>query len=337
MSARYLVGGAFITSVLAICGVAVAADSGAGSAIVGRWDLTIQQGSSRLPSWIGITMKDGKLDGRFVGTGGGVSDVKDLKFEDGKLAFVGGGQQFEATVKGDDLTGEVGRKNGEKTKFVGKRFVPKPETKAQPEWGEPIKLFDGTNLDGWELIRREKGMGNWKMEEGVLDNTKSGPNIRTKRMFKDFKLHIEFNVPAHGNSGVYLRGRYEIQVADSFEEPLGTGSCGALYGRIAPSENVCKKPGEWQSFDITLVGQRVTVLQNGRTIIDNKEVEGITGGALNSNEYAPGPIYLQGDHTSVKYRNIVLTPAKTTEKEGAAKAGQRNAPRKKAKAPAREQ
>jgi len=335
MAIRFLLRAAMITGVMATCGVAAAAELA--SAIEGGWDLTIHDGASRLPSWLGVKIKDGRLEGSFVGTGGGVSSVEDLKFEDGKLQFRRGNEQYEAKLADGELVGEVARKNGAKLKFVGKRFVPRPQT-AAPEWGEPIKLFNGKDLDGWEGIRGEKGTGNWKAEDGELVNPAHGANIRTKAVFRDFKLHIEFNVPPHGNSGVYLRGRYEIQVADSFGEPPGVGSCGALYGRIAPSENVCKKAGEWQSFDITIVGQRLTVVQNGKTIIDNKVIEGITGGAIDSDEYAPGPIYLQGDHTAVKYRNIVLTPAKTSTKEAVPeKAKARKAGAKKAKAAAKEQ
>jgi len=336
MAVRFLLWAAMITGVTATCVTAGAVEPA--SAIEGGWDLTIHDGASRLPSWLGVKMKDGRLEGSFVGTGGGVSSVEDLKFKDGKLQFRRGNEQYEAKLTDGELVGEVARKNGAKLKFVGKRFIPKPESKAQPEWGEPVKLFNGKDLDGWEGIRGEKGTGNWKVEDGELVNPAHGANIRTKAVFRDFKLHIEFNVPPHGNSGVYLRGRYEIQVADSFGQPPGGGSCGALYGRIAPSENVGKKPGEWQSFDITIVGQRLTVVQNGKTIIDNKEIEGITGGAIDSDEYAPGPIYLQGDHTAVKYRNIVLTPTKTSAKGGASeKAGERKAVKKKAKAAAKEQ
>lgn len=338
MAVRLLFCAALVTGLAATCGTAGAVEPA--SAIEGGWDLTIHDGASRLPSWLGVKVKDGRLEGSFVGTGGGVSSVEDLKFENGKLQFRRGNERYEAKLADGELAGEVTRKNGEKLKFVGKRFVPKPESRTQPEWGEPIKLFNGKDLEGWEGIRGEKGTGNWKAEDGELVNPAHGANIRTKAVFRDFKLHIEFNVPPHGNSGVYLRGRYEIQVADSYGQPPGVGSCGALYGRIAPSENVCKKPGEWQSFDITIVGQRLTVVQNGKTIIDNKVIEGITGGAIDSDEYAPGPIYLQGDHSAVKYRNIVLTPAKTTAKEGAPekareKKGRRN--KEKAKAAPKEQ
>src|SRR6185436_5699163 len=108
-----------------------------------------------------------------------------------------------------------------------------------------------------------------------------------------------------GNSGVYLRGRYEVQVLDSGDE-LAVGSLGGIYGFLEPSDAAAKKPGEWQTFDITLVGRMVTVVLNGTTIIANREIPGITGGALDSDEGSPGPILLQGDHTAIEYRNITI-------------------------------
>jgi hypothetical protein len=154
------------------------------------------------------------------------------------------------------------------------------------------------------------GDNQWKAENGILFSPKSGSNLVTDQKFNDFKLHIEFRYPKGSNSGIYLRGRYEVQVMDSKgNEPL-SGELGGVYGFIAPSEQVAKNPGEWQSYDITLVGRMITLVANGKTIICNQEIPGITGGALDSNEGDPGPIYLQGDHGPVEYRNITLTPAK---------------------------
>jgi hypothetical protein len=156
----------------------------------------------------------------------------------------------------------------------------------------------------------------WKVEDGVLRNDavqepgkhKSYANLRTEREFEDFNLTLEFRVPKDGNSGVYLRGIYEVQVADSFGHKNDWHNCGALYSRILPSENVSKPAGEWQSFDLTLVDRHLTVIHNGIKTIDNQPVLGCTGGALWSDESKPGPIYLQGDHDSVDYRNMVLRP-----------------------------
>jgi hypothetical protein len=156
----------------------------------------------------------------------------------------------------------------------------------------------------------------WKVETGLLRNDavqepgkhQSYANLRTEREFEDFNLKLEFRVPENGNSGVYLRGIYEVQVANSYGRKNDSHNCAALYSRIMPSQNVSKPPGEWQTYDITLVDRHLTVIHNGVTVIDNQPVLGCTGGALWSDEFRPGPIYLQGDHTSVDYRNMTLRP-----------------------------
>ncbi len=109
---------------------------------------------------------------------------------------------------------------------------------------------------------------------------------------------------------MYLRGRYEVQIEDSKGmEPL-KDQFSAVYGFLSPVEMMAKNAGEWQSYDITLTGRLVTVVANGKTVICNQEIPGITGGALDSKEGEPGPIYIQGDHGPIDYRNIVITPAK---------------------------
>ncbi len=320
MTTRTRVLGLVGSGILMVCGAVRAAEAETEPSIVGRWDLTLEEGQQRLPSWLGVTMKDGQLHGRYVSTGGGVHDVQDLKFENGRVSFRRGDEKQVAELKGNELVGEITRKDGSTIKFTGKRFVPKPERpRRRLQWGEPIKLFNGKDLDGWETFGQPN---NWKAENGELVNTGHGANIRTKEKFWDFKLHIEFCSPEGGNSGVYLRGRYEIQVCDDSKaaEPSLHG-CGSLYSRIAPSKKVTKKPGEWQTFDITIIGQRLTLVFNGETVIDNAEIEGITGGALDSDETQPGPIYLQGDHTGMKYRNIELTPLKAPNQRAMDKEG----------------
>ncbi|HEU4632350.1 MAG TPA: DUF1080 domain-containing protein, partial [Flavisolibacter sp.] len=168
----------------------------------------------------------------------------------------------------------------------------------------PVRLFNGKDLTGWHAM----GENQWKAENGILRSPKSGANIVTDKSFTDFKLHIEFRYPQGSNSGVYLRGRYEVQVMDS--KVVSPVDLGGVYGFIAPSELVAKAPGEWQSYDITLVGRMVTVVANGKKIICNQEIPGITGGALDSREGEPGPLLLQGDHGPIEFRNIVITPAK---------------------------
>ena len=195
---------------------------------------------------------------------------------------------------------------GKKHSWTGVR-APALIREKVPTWGSPIKLFNGRNLEGWKAMGAEN---QWVAEGGVLRSPKSGANLVSEQKFNDFKLHIEFRCPKGSNSGVYLRGRYEVQITDSKGQPPASGLLGGIYGFIKPSENMAKDAGEWQSFDVTLIGRMVTLTVNGKTVITNQEIPGITGGAIDSNEGEPGPIMFQGDHGAIEYRNIVITPAK---------------------------
>jgi hypothetical protein len=179
---------------------------------------------------------------------------------------------------------------------------------AEPAgWGEPVALFNGVDLAGWQVIQGEE---TWRVVDGILTNTRTGGNLVTEQSFGDFKLHAEFRYPPRGNSGIYLRGRYEVQIVDDLRAEPATDLIGAVYGFLEPSAIVTKGPDAWNSYDITLVGRMVTIVLNGQTVIANQAIPGITGGALDSDEGAPGPILLQGDHGPIEFRNLVLMPAK---------------------------
>jgi hypothetical protein len=213
---------------------------------------------------------------------------------------------FEGTIENDKLKGVITSSAGIKHTFIGER-APLLKRNTSPEWGKPITLFNGKNLDGWHP---QKKNNQWIAENGILKSPKSGTNLITDQKFDDFKLHIEFRYPEGGNTGIYLRGRYEVQVEDSKGKETASVYLGGIYGFLTPNENVAKAPGEWQTYDITLIGRRVTIVANGKTIISDQIIPGITGGALDSQEGEPGPIMLQGDHKPADYRNIVITPAK---------------------------
>ncbi|MEO8711975.1 MAG: DUF1080 domain-containing protein [Parafilimonas sp.] len=172
---------------------------------------------------------------------------------------------------------------------------------------KPVTLFNGKDLTGWHAT----GENQWMVKDGILQNPHKGSNLMTDESFNDFKLHIEFRYTEGSNSGVYLRGRYEVQIeTNSADEPL-KNVYSAVYGFLAPTEIAAKKPGEWQGYDITLIGRMVTVVANGKTVICNREIPGITGGAINSKEGEPGPLVIQGDEGGhIEYRNIVITQAK---------------------------
>ena len=300
----------FSWSMLSISSVAPAQTS----PFVGRWDFNIGEAKA---SWLGVTEKGSGLDIWFQPTGGHVHPVKDFKVDGSHLSL----QVSPASAKRPAMTWELDAKDGklvgtqkqgdETIALTGVR-APALKRSAPKAWSKPEPLFDGKDLNGWEPIG-DRAQNHWVVKDGVLLNEAHGANLETTRKFDDFKLHFEVNCPEPANSGFYLRGRYEVQLE---YETQGTEpperSMGSVYGRLAPSRELPRKPGQWESFDVTLVGRTVTIVRDGVTTIDGKEIEGITGGALDANEGEPGPFYIQGDHTGgLKFRNItVAVPAR---------------------------
>jgi hypothetical protein len=283
--------------------------------IIGRWDLTVQMEDQSVPSWLEVKLSGIKtLVGYFVAESGSARPISKVNVVDGKITFSIPPQWdnsdndmfFEGTVENDKIKGVITSSAGVKHTFVGER-APMLKRNAAPEWGKPITLFNGKNLDGWHP---QKPNNQWVAENGILKSPKPGTNLITDQKFSDFKLHIEFRYPVEGNTGVYLRGRYEVQVEDSKGKETASIYLGGIYGFLTPNENVAKAPGEWQTYDITLIGRRVTIVANGKTVIADQIIPGITGGAIDSKEGEPGPIMLQGDHKPADYRNIVIIPAK---------------------------
>lgn len=285
------------------------------SSIEGRWDITFNEDGKMKPGWLEVKHSGlNTLVGYYVSSGGSARPVSKVNFNEGKFNFSippqwesgKGDLSVEGTVMGpDNISGSIFMPDGKKCAFTGVR-APWLKRSGDPVWGAPITLFNGTDLKGWKA----DGTNQWIADGGVLKNPKAGANLMTEQSFTDFKLHVEFRYPKGSNSGVYLRGRYEVQVADSKGTGPAYDQLGAVYGFLVPTEMVAKEPGEWQSYDITLVGRLITVVANGKTIICNAEIPGITGGAIDSKEGDPGPIMFQGDHGPVEFRNIVLTPAK---------------------------
>jgi hypothetical protein len=270
------------------------------SPFTGRWDLSIETAKGAYPSWIEVAEENGNPVVRLVGRTGSVHSVPDAKVQASHLTFRDASSAWDIAVKDRKLTGRS--PDGPLT------GVPAPSLHhaAPSAWTNPRPLFNGRDLDGWEPD--SPAAGHWIAENGELQNREAGANIHTTGKFADFKLHIEYNCPRGGNSGVYLRGRYEVQVE---YEPQGRNDAfhgmGSIYGFIPPAAEVEPRPGQWEGYDVTLVGRHVTVVRDGVLIIDNAEIPGITGGALDSREGEPGPIYLQGDHTGgLKYRNITI-------------------------------
>ncbi len=284
--------------------------------ILGRWDLVVQGKSGEFPSWLEVRKSgNSTLVGSYVGQFGSARPISEVVVTDERFSFAvppqweqrDDNQAFEFTLAEGKLSGTTTDETGAQLKWTGAR-APKLDRPETPTWGSPIEIFNGKNLDDWDVQMDDVPNG-WIVRDGVLFNEKPGNNLVTKQKFNDFKLHAEFRYPKGSNSGVYLRGRYEVQVEDNYGEDPESHLIGGVYGFLTPSSNPAKKHGEWQTYDITLVGRTVTVLLNGERVIDRQAIPGITGGALDSDEGLPGPIMLQGDHGPIEFRKLTLTPA----------------------------
>lgn len=326
---------ASIAGALLLAGGAVLAAENS-NPFIGRWALTIPGGGA---GWLGVTQEKGWYDAGILWGGGSVEPASSVVF-DNEMIYVARTHQVQRkddsgkvvrTQQFTDLiTGKVDgdeinlvlihqNENGEgmsREEFSGKRIpaVPPAPDLEKVKFGDPIKLFNDTDLTGWKLTDPNQVNG-WSVKDGILRNDpiqeegkphKNYGNLRTEKEFEDFQLNIEARVPKNGNSGIYLRGIYECQVADTYGHAVDSHNMGAIYSRLTPSEAAEKPAGEWQTLQITLCDRHATVILNGKKIIDNQPLLGCTGGALWSDEFKPGPIYLQGDHAGIEYRNIVL-------------------------------
>jgi hypothetical protein len=286
-----------------------------GKDLIGRWDITMDVNGKPAPSWLEVKLSGYRtLVGSFVGTSGSARPVAEVKFDQGRFSFSippqweEGDQDFvfEGELVGDGIQGTALTSEGEKYSWKGVK-APYLKRTDIPEWGKPIDLFNGKNLNGWKAL----GENQWVVENGILTSPRSGSNLISEQEFTDFKLQVEFRYQEGSNSGVYLRGRYEVQIEDSPKETHPSNILfSGVYGFLPPSEIAALGPGAWQTFDITLIGRMITVVANGKTVICDREIPGITGGALDSNEGEAGPIYIQGDHGPIEFRKIEITPAK---------------------------
>ena len=283
---------------------------------VGRWDLTLKASDREYPSWLEISKENGQYTAQMVGRWGSARSLPKIEIANGNLTFVSpkeeeGSKQdlvFHGAFEGKALSGTLNGPDGTPWTWAGER-VPELRRTSTPEWGDPVPLFNGKDLTGWKMST--PGPPVWTVQDGTLVTPGNGPELISDLPVQDFKLHIEFNCGKESNSGIYLRGRYEVQVETDSEAEPPSHHTGGVYGFVQAYPEFPRKPDVWQTFDITLIGRRITVVQNGYTIINNKEIPGITGGALNSQEALPAPIYLQGSEKGhVVFRNIILTPAK---------------------------
>ena len=291
---------------------------------LGRWDMTVTPATGASYSqWMELVESNGKIEGRVQPRGGGWHPILGAKAESGKITiniFSGRAPatSWEFTSLGPDkIAGVEKHADSDGPALAGVR-APKLDRPMPKKWTKPAPLFNGKDLTGWEPIGNVKN-SKWIARDGELVNDNpevpgqrnpGAANIKTLAKFQDFKLHIEVNCPATGNSGIYLRGRYEIQVGtEGGSQP--DHEMGAVYSYYPPPAGTELGLGKWTSFDITFVGRHVTVVRDGKMYHNNVEIPGPTGGALDSNEAEPGPFFLQGDHHGViRYRNITISVPK---------------------------
>ncbi|KAA5547321.1 DUF1080 domain-containing protein [Roseiconus nitratireducens] len=310
----------------------------------GSWAFTLPDGN---PAWLNLQQSQGDWQGELLWSVGSARPVNAIEVHDGHVRFrrnlswrPGGGEvvkrvagPFHGQIFNDKLHLQVDQSEAESEssreetlKLVGDRIPPPPAKPdlSQVTFGKAIDLFNGKDLEGWTLSRPDKING-WHVEDGCLVNETPKQdfsaygaygNLMTTQHFDDFSLSIDYNVPAGGNSGIYLRGMYEAQVVDRDSPMQGIQGPGAIFGRLAPSANAGKPGGQWNTYVLTLVDRHITVVLNGQTVIDNQLLVGCTGGGLQANDALPGPILLQGDHTSVRYRNLQLRPVTDREAPG---------------------
>ena len=300
--------------------------------LLGDWTFAISSGQA---GWISLSEAEGETPTvAMLLDVGSIGPLKGVEFRDGKihvpLKTIRKGKkgpivkENRATlwVQDGGLHGEVVTSYPD-GKAVVSLFEAKPIPPMPPapdlskvNFGDPIALCNGKDLSGWRPRRPEKING-WSVEDGLLVNstpktdfsaTGAYANLRTEAVFGDFKLHIEFLIEKDRNSGIYVKGMYEAQVVDRDSRMQGLQGVGSIFNRVEASENAGFEGGKWQTYEITLVDRHITVMLNGVKVIDNQPVPGPTAGAMHTDPMTPGPIYLQGDHTAVKYRNIVLTP-----------------------------
>ena len=293
-------------------------------AFLGRWDMVATPATGTpYPQWMELTEKDGTIQGRVQPRGGAWQPIEGAHMDGSRLIVdlahpaTAPASHWELTSSGSKLSGTEKRGDVDGPSLAGVK-APLLDRPMPRQWTAPRPLFDGKDLNGWEPIGSVEN-NKWVARDGELvnDNPETpgkrlppAANIKTTEKFQDFKLHIEVNCPEGGNSGIYLRGRYELQVGTEGGK-LPSHEMGAIYSYYPPPAGAELGLGKWTSYDVTFVGRHVTVLRDGKVYHDNVEIPGPTGGALDSNEAEPGPFYLQGDHHGViMYRNVTISVPK---------------------------
>ncbi len=293
----------------------------------GRWNITPSVRDRGRAWWLEVRdAESSRPMGRFVGAPGGQMDeITDLSVKNGELRFSftrlygkftnapseGKPQRgvYQAKLVNGQLQGSFAIEGvGQQTTWTGVR-APVLKDKDDGSWraGKPVSLFNGKDLSGWQSVGGGEPRG-WQVQDGILRNALGASNLVSDAQFWNFRLHAEYRVAQESNSGFGLRNRYEVQIFGDYGHPPSKSGHAALYSRIVPTSNASRPPDQWQTLDVTLIGREITVVLNGTTVIDHKEVEGLTAVAVDADESKPGAISLQGDHGSVEFRKLTVTP-----------------------------
>jgi hypothetical protein len=304
---------------LALCCFAASKDD---QEFNGRWDITANGLSSPRGWWLEVSgAGTDNLKGKFLGAPVGLlDDIPKLSISEGELRFA-----LEARFRKDrNLEKGLYWARLEDGKLKG-TFEIEGDPSSYLEWtgvrapvlldrddaswkrGDPVVLFDGRDLAGWEAPPPAHLM-DWLIKDGALTALPGAPELISDKKFLNFVLDAEYRIEPHSKGGIGLRGRYEIQIADDADRPLSNRATGSILGRIAPTSNAERPAGEWQMLVARLVGREVTVIVNGARVINRQSIEGPTAIALDTNEAEPGPILLQGNRGTVEFRRIVVYP-----------------------------
>lgn len=293
---------------------------------LGAWNMTGTGADTGVVYWLEVKEEGGTVKGTFLNRFSSPYALANIKVENGELSWWNNPPQnapagtapnpvWRAKVVDGKLVGTTTntRRDGTTSviNWVGVRPPSWPATlnaNGRHAYGQPVSLFDGKTMNGWGVQHTQNPM-NWSVIDGAMTSAdKGGNNLVSNQTFQDFKIEAEYAIAPGNNGGIYVRGRYELQLLDDFGKDTNAQGHMAIYGRTPPSLNASKPANEWQTLEAIVVGNRVTVTLNGKRVHDNAVIGGITGGALDANETAPGPLMLQGDHGKIMFRRIVVTP-----------------------------
>lgn len=286
---------------------------------LGKWDIQGAPPNEDVVYWLEVKQEGDKLAGWFLNRGGSVYQLPEITIEEDMLIFRVSDRPNSPQHRAEIIDGRLMGRTvvaGKQINWIGAHPPAwgSHDANAKHRYGRPVVLFDGSSMELWEPHHSDRPLG-WTVVDGVMTNEPKSNNIVSKHRFTDFKIQCEYKLEPKqpdgnpANSGIYLRGRYELQVLDDETAKAdGLHSHMALYSRVAPKVNASRKAGEWQTMEAIIVGNRLSVWLNGQKVHDNIVIEGITGGALDAHEGESGPIMIQGDHEKVYFRKVVVTP-----------------------------